>query len=77
MVILQDHVNTTTIQQPGAQYLLITYIKYLYIFKITSISIDQIHLIVDEFLTSIVLNVKAEQETFFFFLHLTISGYKQ
>ena len=64
MVISQDHVNTTTIQQPGAQYLLITYIKYLYIhtfFKITDILIDLNHFIIAEFLTSIVLNVKPEQ----------------
>jgi hypothetical protein len=59
---LRDHVNTTTIQQPGAQYLLITLSNTYTFFKITSITIDQIHfIIVAEFLTSIVLNVKPEQ----------------
>ena len=61
MVILQNHVNTTIIQQPGAQYLLITYIKYLPIhFSRIYILIDLNHFIVAEFLTSILLDVNPQ-----------------
>ena len=77
MVILQEHVNTTTIQQPGAKYLLITNIKYLYIFQ------NHKHINWSKsFHCSWISNINIfECETWtinlFFRLHLTISGYKQ